>query len=99
MGKEKNKNMNTMTVNQPTLTITLDEGAIVNEVKRAIKMIKGVASISTVKQKKETITYSLEDLNRRIEKADEDYLAGRCISMQQDESAEDFINRMLCATT
>ncbi len=92
-----------MTINQPTFTITLDEGAMVNEVKRAIKMIKGVATITKVNPKpkaaKESVTYSLEDLNKRIEKAEEDYLAGRCISMKQDETAEDFINRMLCATT
>lgn len=80
--------------------ITLDEGVRLADVKKAINMIKGITKVKVKSRTaKETTEFPLEDLNKRIKKADEDYLAGRCIGMQQNETAEDFINRMLCATT
>lgn len=95
--------MNTSTTMSTTLSITLEEGAVMADVKRALKMIKGVASVAIVKtntpKAKVRTTFDSEELKSRIEKAEEDYREGRCICMQENETAEDFINRILCATT
>jgi len=64
--------MNTVTIPIQQLEITLEENAVVSDIKRAMKMIKGVASVRVIKAKS-----SATELNETTIKAIEDVKAGK----------------------
>lgn len=61
--------MNTMSATNPQLLVTVEDAALLNKIKNAIKMLNGVGSISVLNPKKTD-----------IEKAHDDVAAGRVTS-------------------
>ena len=60
--------MNTAAIGQPMqFSITLEENAMVSEIKRAIKMIKGISAVKLVRSKtprKSGIELALDDVKK-----------------------------------
>lgn len=63
--------MNTLTIPVQHLDITLEENAVVPDIKKALKMIKGIASVRVARPAKTT------ELNATTIKAIEDVKAGK----------------------
>ena len=58
-----NKNvyvMNTTTITPPHIEITLEENAVVSDIKKALKMIRGVASVRVANPSKAEIPKKLQ---------------------------------------
>ncbi len=77
------------------LIVDIDEPSLLNSIKKAILLLKGVSAVN-VKQPKVKMTenefFSKLDLSVASPKK------GKSIRMRQNESGMEFINRLLCAT-
>ena len=78
--------MNTLTVPVQHLEITLEENAVVSDIKKALMMIKGVASVRVAKPAKTS------KLNATTIKAIEDVKAGKTYKAS---SVDDLLNQCL----
>lgn len=57
--------MNTITaVSEPQLVVTIDDVALLNKIKNAIKMLNGVSSISVLRPKKTGLEEAREDMEK-----------------------------------
>ena len=52
--------MNTTTITPPHIEITLEENAVVSDIKKALKMIRGVASVRVANPSKAEIPKKLQ---------------------------------------
>ena len=52
--------MNTTAITPPHIEITLEENAVVSDIKKALKMIRGVASVRVVNPSKTEIPKKLQ---------------------------------------
>ena len=78
-------NMNTVAITNPVhLDITLEQDAMVNDIKKAIKMLRGIASVKLVHAK--------TTKKSGIEKALDDVKAGR---VYHAENVDDLFNQIL----
>jgi len=78
--------MNTVTIPVQHLEITLEENAVVSDIKKALKMIKGIASVRVAKPVK------TRELNATTIKAIEDVKAGKTYKAS---SVDDLLNKCL----
>lgn len=83
---QKQSNMNTTTSTPQYLEITLEENAVVADIKKALMLIRGIASVRVGRQAKE------ETLNATTIKAIEDVKAGRT---HKASSVDDLLNQCL----
>ena len=63
--------MNTTTITPPHIEITLEENAVVSDIKKALKMIRGVASVRVANPSKAEVP------NKTTIKAKNDVRAGK----------------------
>ena len=54
--------MNTISLNEPQLLVSISDPSLLNKLKNAIKMLNGVSSISVLKPKKTEIELAREDV-------------------------------------
>ena len=54
--------MNTITLNNPQLLVSISDPSMLNKLKNAIKMLNGVSSISVLKPKKTEIELARQDV-------------------------------------
>ena len=74
------------------LDITLEDNAVVADIKKAIKMIKGIADVRILPSKQENrITPSLA---KKIEKARKDFAEGRYTECKTKEELEAFLEAL-----
>ena len=84
-----NKNvyvMNTTTITPPHIEITLEENAVVSDIKKALKMIRGVASVRVANSSKTEIP------NKTTIKAINDVRAGKTFKAS---SVDDLLSQCL----
>lgn len=53
---------NIATTSQQQILVTVDDASLIKDLKRAIKMMRGVSDISIIKPKKTEIQMALEDV-------------------------------------
>ena len=83
----KNVNvMNTTTITPPRIEITLEENAVVSDIKKALKMIRGVASVRVANPSKTEIP------NKTTIKAINDVKAGKTFKAS---SVDDLLTQCL----
>lgn len=56
------KIMNTVSLNEPQLVVSVSDPALLTKLKNAIKMLNGVTAISVVKQKKTGMEEARDDI-------------------------------------
>lgn len=78
--------MNSVTIQPQRLEITLEDNAVISDVKKALKMIRGIASVRVARQE------SVRNLNDTTIKAIEDVKAGKTFKAS---SVDDLINQCL----
>ena len=78
--------MNTASIPVQYLEITLEENAVISDIKKALKMIKGVAAVRVANQTK------TRELNATTIKAIEDVRAGKTFKAS---SVDDLLNQCL----
>ena len=84
--------MNTTTITPPHIEITLEENAVVSDIKKALKMIRGIASVRTATAKDDrSITPSLR---RSMKKAREEYAKGETISCRTPEEMQKYFDSL-----
>lgn len=80
---------------QPTtlhLDINLEDNAVVADIKKAIKMIKGITAVRvTTLSRENVITPSLA---KKIAKARQDYVEGRYTECRTKEELDSFLNAL-----
>ena len=54
--------MNTISLNEPQLLVSISDPSLLSKLKNAIKMLNGVSSISVLKPKKTEIELAREDV-------------------------------------
>ena len=82
--------MNTSTATQPIhLDITLEENAVVADIRRALKMIRGIASVRQARTS--GITPALKT---KIDKARQDYNDGKCTECRTHEELDAFLQSL-----
>ena len=82
----KNVNvMNTTTITPPHIEITLEENAVISDIKKTLKMIRGVASVRVVSSK-------VESPNKTTIKAINDVKAGKTFKAS---SVDDLLSQCL----
>ena len=74
------------------LDITLEDNAMVADIKKAIKMIKGIAIVRTLHVKQDNVI--TPSLARKIEKARKDYAEGRYTECKTKEELEAFLEAL-----
>ena len=74
------------------LDIILEDNAMVADIKKAIKMIKGIASVRTLPVKQDNVI--TPSLARKIEKARKDYAEGRYTECKTKEELEAFLEAL-----
>lgn len=87
--------MKSVTLEHPVhLDITLEDNAMVSDIKKALKLIKGISSIRTVKPKtaKPKVQYTEEEFYAKIDASLESGLSSWV--MEPGESAEEFMMRV-----
>jgi hypothetical protein len=83
----KNVNvMNTTTITPPRIEITLEENAVVSDIKKALKMIRGVASVRVANPSKAEVP------NKTTIKAINDVKAGKTFKAS---SVDDLLSQCL----
>lgn len=77
-----------------TITLSLSDMSVLSDIKKALKLYKGVESVktSTAPKTKMTEAEFYEKINKSVESAKK----GRVYKMQDGESTSDFIDRLLC---
>ncbi|MBO4662999.1 MAG: hypothetical protein IKQ72_06990 [Bacteroidaceae bacterium] len=85
-------NVNTLSSSSPQLILTLENEAMVAEIKRALKLIRGVTSVrmATISDNKE-ITPAMR---RSINKAREEYAKGETISCHTPEEMQKYFDSL-----
>ena len=78
--------MNTASIPVQYLEITLEENAVISDIKKALKMIKGVAAVRVANPTK------TRELNATTSKAIEDVRAGKTFKAS---SVDDLLNQCL----
>ena len=74
------------------LDITLEDNAMVADIKKAIQMIKGIASVRILPAKQENII--TPSLAKKIEKARKDFAEGRYTECKTKEELEAFLEAL-----
>ena len=75
--------MATTTLPKSQIIVTLESGAMIEEIKKALKMIRGIASVRTVRtSEKNQITPALR---KKILKAEEEHEKGETIACESPE--------------
>ena len=79
------------------LDITLEDNAMVADIKKAIKMLRGISSVRIARPKatKCKTKYTEQEFYAKLDKSIESAKHGPLYTMASDESAEEFINRIL----
>ena len=82
----------TIKTSPPQMIVTLEAGAMVADIKKALKLIRGVASVrmSTISDDK-SITPTLR---RSIRKAREEFAKGETISCRTPEEMQQYFERL-----
>ena len=85
-------NAATITPSSPKMIVTLEAGAMVADIKKALKLIKGVASVrmSTINDDK-SITPALR---RSMRKAREEFAKGETISCSTPEEMQKYFDSL-----
>lgn len=83
--------MNTVTMPVQHLEITLEENAVMSDIKKALMMIKGIASVRVERPKKATITPALAS---KISKARKEYQNGETISCSTPEEMQHYFDSL-----
>lgn len=84
--------MSTMSVSPQYLEIKLEDNAVVSDIRKALKMIRGIASVKLVRPKTEnTIT---PDLAKKIEKARLDLAEGNYTECKTKEELTAFLEAL-----
>ncbi len=78
--------MNTTTITPPRIEITLEENAVVSDIKKALKMIRGVASVRVANPSKAEVP------NKTTIKAINDVKAGKTFKAS---SVDDLLSQCL----
>ncbi len=73
------------------LDITLEHNAIISDIKKALSMIKGIASVKLTHKKDNTIPPALA---RKIAKARKDYAEGRYTECKTKEELNAFLDSL-----
>ena len=74
------------------LDITLEDNAVVADIKKAIKMIKGIADVRIQPSKQENVI--TPSLAKKIEKARKDFAEGRYTECKTKEELEAFLEAL-----
>jgi copper chaperone CopZ len=74
------------------LDITLEDNAMVADIKKAIQMIKGIASVKILPAKQENVI--TPSLAKKIEKARKDFAEGRYTECKTKEELEAFLEAL-----
>jgi len=80
---------------QPTtlhLDINLEDNAIISDIKKAIKMIKGIAAVRISPSSEDNVITSA--LAKKIAKARHDYAEGRYTECRTKEELDSFLNAL-----
>jgi len=85
-------NATTLTPSPTQMIVTLETGAVVADIKKALKLIRGIASVrtATVNDDK-SITPAL---HRSIKKAREEYAKGETISCRTPEEMQKYFDSL-----
>ena len=85
-------NVATTTPSSPQMIVTLEAGAMVADIKKALKLIRGVASVrmSTINDDK-SITPALR---RSMRKAREEFAKGETISCRTHEEMQQYFDSL-----
>ena len=73
------------------LNIAIEDDAVLPDIKKAIRMIRGVCSVRQVRDISHSVTPALQ---KKIAKAEEDMLAGRCIACDTKEELNAFLEAL-----
>ena len=85
-------NSATITSSSNQMIITLEDNAIVADIKRALKMIRGIASVRTATIKDDKSISPA--LRRSIKKAREEYSKGETISCRTPEEMQKYFDSL-----
>ena len=85
-------NIATITPSSPQMIVTLEAGAMVADIKKALKLIRGIASVrmSTINDDK-SITPALR---RSMRKAREEFAKGETISCRTPEEMQQYFDSL-----
>lgn len=75
------------------LVVNVDSPAVLKNIKKLLKQLKGVNSVKEVTPK---VKMSEKEFYEKIEAASRSAAAGHVVHQQDGESINDFITRMLC---
>ena len=74
------------------LDITLEDNAIISDIKKAIQMIKGISSVRILPTKQENVI--TPSLAKKIEKARKDFAEGNYTECKTKEELEAFLEAL-----
>ena len=83
--------MNTLQLPIQRLEVTLEENAALADIKKALKMIRGIASVRTIRPKKVVHT---PELQSQIDKARKAFANGATITCSTPEEMQQFFDSL-----
>jgi len=75
------------------LIVSIEDPAMLNSLKKAIQLLKGVSGVSVSKPK---VRMSEKEFYEKLDASIESGKNGKTLRMKKNESGEQFINRILC---